>query len=110
MKTTKTRAATRNDIAAVVKVILAAINNERLWANFVPEKTSQDDDYVQEIASLLLEHIDPANKDWDVQVVDLASKGQPSVIVSVAVWDLSAASNDDKRSQYLTFPVLATAA
>lgn len=109
MKTTKTRAATKDDIGSVVKVILAAINNERLWTNFVPEKTSQDDAYVQEIVSLLLEHTDPANKDWDVQVVDLAAKGQPTEIVSVAVWDLSAAGDDDKRSQYLTSPMFSLA-
>merc|ERR1712000_739707 len=97
MKPTKTRAATKADITPVVMLILAAINNERLWTNFVPDKTGQDDAYAQEIVALLLEHMDPSNKDWDVQVVDLAAKGQPANIVSVAVWDLSAAGDDDKR-------------
>merc|ERR1711937_397303 len=76
-------------------VILAAINNDRLWAKFVPSKTTQDDAYVQEIVNLLLEHADPANKDWEVQVVDLASgksskdTGDASEIVAVAIWDIS---------------------
>ncbi|KAI6785475.1 uncharacterized protein J7T54_007118 [Emericellopsis cladophorae] len=91
----KTRTATKDDIPAVTDVILAAINNDRLWAKFVPSKTTQDDAYVQEIVKLLLEHADSANKDWEVQVVDLASsksskdKGDASEIVAVAVWDVS---------------------
>ncbi|KAI6778325.1 uncharacterized protein J7T54_005841 [Emericellopsis cladophorae] len=95
----KIRAATFEDLPSVVKVILAAINKERLWTNFVPSKTGQDESYVKEIEALLREHLDPSNKDWVIEVIDLAKNGQPSQIVSVAVWDMSAAEDDDRKKR-----------
>merc|ERR1712000_246981 len=99
VKMVKTRPAKPEDLPAVVKVILAAINKERLWTNFVPTKSSQDATYVQEIETLLKEHLDPSNKDWVIEVVDLAGKKDTANIVAVAVWDMSAAEDDDRKKR-----------
>lgn len=93
------RVATLEDLPAVVKVIMAAINKERLWTNFVPSKSGQDQAYLDEIESLLKEHLDPSNRDWVIEVVDLASGNKgPSKIVAVAVWDMHAAIEGNKKS------------
>jgi hypothetical protein len=97
----KIRQATVDDLPAVVKVILAAINRDSLWTKFVPAKNTQDEPYLQEIVKLLKEHLDPANKDWEVEVVDLADKGEAPEIVSVAVWDLTTAGEESKPSMSL---------
>lgn len=96
----KTRLAKPEDLPAVVKVILAAINKERLWTNFVPSKSGQDEGYLREIEALLKEHLDPSNKDWVIEVVDLGGKKGPSHIVAVAVWDMSASEDDDRKSEF----------
>lgn len=96
---TNIRQARPDELPAVVKCILAAINKERLWTNFVPAKGGQDEGYLAEIENLLKEHLDPSNKDWVIEVVDLAKKGAPAQIVAVAVWDMSAASEEDKKAQ-----------
>ncbi|CAI6041598.1 hypothetical protein V2G26_001509 [Clonostachys chloroleuca] len=93
------RQAKPDELPAVVKCILAAINKERLWTNFVPAKGGQDESYLAEIENLLKEHLDPSNKDWVIEVVDLAKKGAPAQIVAVAVWDMSGASEEDKKAQ-----------
>ncbi|KAF4119508.1 hypothetical protein GMORB2_4638 [Geosmithia morbida] len=87
------------NLPAVVKVILAAINKERLWTNFVPSKSGQDQAYLDEIESLLRKHLDPSNKDWVIEVIDLGGDGskRPSKIVSVAIWDMSASKEGDKK-------------
>jgi hypothetical protein len=100
--TTKTRQAKPEDFPAVIKVILAAINKERLWTNFVPSKSSQDEGYYGEIEALLKEHLDPSNKDWVVEVVDLGGKKGPSQIVSVAIWDMSVAEGEANASKRFT--------
>lgn len=94
----KIRQAKPEDLPAVVKVVLAAINKERLWTNFVPNRAGQDETYVNEIETLLKEHLDPNNKDWVVDVVDLGKADSPK-IVAVAVWDMAAAADDDKKSE-----------
>lgn len=94
------RPAKPEDLPSVVKCILAAINKERLWTNFVPTKSGQDATYIQEIETLLKEHLDPSNKDWVIEVVDLAGKKDPANIVAVAVWDMSAAEDDDRKSMF----------
>lgn len=97
----KIRQAKPEDLPAVVKTILAAINKERLWTNFVPTKGGQDSAYQTEIENLLKEHLDASNKDWVIEVVDLADKGAPAQIVSVAVWDVTAATADESKRTYL---------
>lgn len=97
----KPRPATLEDLPAVVKVILAGINKERLWTNFVPSKSGQDEAYLKEIEALLKEHLDPSNKDWVIEVIDLGGKKGPPQIVSVAVWDMSAAEDDGRKSKFL---------
>ncbi|CAH0002330.1 unnamed protein product [Clonostachys byssicola] len=99
------RQAKPDELPAVVKCILAAINKERLWTNFVPAKGGQDESYLAEIENLLKEHLDPSNKDWVIEVVDLAKKGAPAQIVAVAVWDMSAASEEDKKAQQPQTPI-----
>jgi ribosomal protein S18 acetylase RimI-like enzyme len=94
----KTRQAKPEDLPAVAKVILAAINKERLWTNFVPNRAGQDESYVKEIETLLKEHLDPNNKDWVVDVADLGTADSPK-IVAVAVWDMAAAADDDRTSE-----------
>lgn len=101
----KIRNAGPDDLPAVVKVILAAINRERLWTNFVPKKGAQDAAYLHEIEKLLKEHLDPRNKDWVISVVDLAdSASSPPRIAAVAVWDMSAA--DDDKGKFIFLPLL----
>ncbi|KAI9902066.1 hypothetical protein N3K66_003883 [Trichothecium roseum] len=96
----KIRNAGPDDLPAVVKVILAAINKERLWTNFVPKKGAQDAAYLHEIEKLLKEHLDPKNKDWVISVVDLAdSANSPPRIAAVAVWDMSAADDDKETNR-----------
>lgn len=93
----KVRQAKPEDYPAVIKVILAAINKERLWQSFVPSRSGQDSAYQGEIEALLKEHLDPSNKDWVIEVVDAAGKGQAANIVAVAVWDMSAASAGESK-------------
>lgn len=94
----KVREAKPEDYPAVIKCLLAAINKERLWQSFVPAKGSQDTAYQSEIEAVLKEHLDPANKDWVVEVVDAAGKNDPAKIVAVAIWDMSAAhASESKR-------------
>ncbi|CAH0020284.1 unnamed protein product [Clonostachys rhizophaga] len=95
----KTRAATLKDVPAVIDVILSSIHSERLWTNFVPSQRNRGTDFRQEIEALFEEHIDPSNTDWVIEVVDLGDKGGTPVIVSVAVWDLSAAQGHGGQSK-----------
>jgi len=100
----KVRQAKPEDLPAVAKVILAAINKERLWTTFVPNRAGQDGGYVKEIETLLKEHLDPNNKDWVVDVVDLGKPDAPK-IVAVAVWDMAAAADDDRKKRELKMDI-----
>lgn len=97
----KVRQAKPEDYPAVVKCILAAINKERLWQSFVPAKGHQDSAYQGEIEALLKEHLDPSNKDWVIEVVDTAGKGEAAHIVAVAVWDMSGARAGETKREFL---------
>lgn len=97
----KVREAKPEDYPAVIKVILAAINKERLWQAFVPAKGSQDSAYQGEIEALLKEHLDPSNKDWVIEVVDAAGKGEPAKIVAVSVWDVSSGRAGESKREFL---------
>lgn len=99
----KVREAKPDDYPAVIKCILAAINKERLWQSFVPVRGSQDTAYQGEIEALLKEHLDPSNKDWVIEVVDVAGKNEPARIVAVAVWDMSAAHASESKRESLLF-------
>lgn len=93
----KIRQAKIDDLPAVVSCVLAAINKERLWTNFVPSKSAQDDGYRVEIEKLLKEHLAASNDDWVIEVVDIAGKGEPAHIVAVAVWDMTAAKAEESK-------------
>lgn len=94
----KTRTATLKDVPAVTDVILSSVHNERLWTNFVPSQRGRGTDFRQELEALFEEHIDPGNNGWVIEVVDLGEKGGAPVIVSVAVWDMSAAQGHGGQS------------
>ncbi|CAH0002873.1 unnamed protein product [Clonostachys byssicola] len=94
----KTRTATLKDVPAVIDVILSSVPNERLWTNFVPSQRGRGTDFRQEMEALFEEHIDPSHNDWVIEVVDLGEKGGTPVIVSVAVWDMSAAEGHGGQS------------
>lgn len=98
---TKTRRANSEDIPAVAKVILAAVNNERLWTKFVPSRSDQDASYFKQTEALLQGHL--ADKSWIVEVTDLEKENKaPAKIVSVAIWTTLSATNDDLMS---VFPI-----
>lgn len=84
----KIRALDHGDLPKVAEIILAAMNNDRLWTAFVPRKSAHDTAFTQEMIDLLKARADPAKKDWDVQVVDIGRDNAPEV-VAVAVWDVS---------------------
>lgn len=94
----KTRTATLKDVPAVIDVILSSVHSEHLWMNFVPSQRGRGTDFRQEIEALFEEHIDPSNNGWVIEVVDLGEKGGTPVIVSVAVWDMSAAQSHGGQS------------
>lgn len=98
----KVRAINSGDLPKVVEIVLAAMNNDRLWTAFVPPKSAHDITFTEELTKLLKEHMDPAKKHWDIQVVDIAHGNEASEVVAVAVWDISTTRDrSSSESRYL---------
>ncbi|KYK57011.1 hypothetical protein DCS_04018 [Drechmeria coniospora] len=94
---TRVRPASIHDVPAAARLILAALSEESPWKAFFSPKAQSNSELVEKSEELLRSCLEPGpDKNWLVLVLELErsdiDRSRPSapLIVSVAVWDLSA--------------------